>query len=199
MEGRREGGGKGEGEVITNAYCLIRPPGHHAERDRGMGFCLFNNVALGALHAVAKHGLKRVAIVDYDVHHGNGTQASTTHPKYLQPHPILFIWLFFPAVFLPSLSLLPRLDAGLTHLPSLFSLLPSLLPSLLGSKPSTRIRPSSSSPYTRIATTPPGPATSRNGGRKGGRALPSISLFLRGVDTRLTFRRSTVWCCRRFG
>ncbi|KAM3571781.1 hypothetical protein VYU27_006185 [Nannochloropsis oceanica] len=72
IEGRREGGE--EGEVITNAYCLVRPPGHHAERDRGMGFCLFNNVALGALHAVAKHGLKRVAIVDYDVHHGNGTQ-----------------------------------------------------------------------------------------------------------------------------
>ena len=81
MEGRTEGGtegGGGGGEVIKNAYCLVRPPGHHAERDRGMGFCLFNNVALGALHAQAKHGVKRVAIVDYDVHHGNGTQASNS-------------------------------------------------------------------------------------------------------------------------
>jgi len=55
---------------VENAYVLCRPPGHHAERDRGMGFCLFNNIALAAMHAKAKHGLKRVAIVDYDVHHG---------------------------------------------------------------------------------------------------------------------------------
>ncbi|PCK08286.1 MAG: deacetylase [Alteromonadaceae bacterium] len=55
-------------------FCHVRPPGHHAERDRAMGFCLFNNIAIGALHALEAHGLKRVAIVDFDVHHGNGTQ-----------------------------------------------------------------------------------------------------------------------------
>jgi len=59
-----------------NAFCAVRPPGHHAERDTTMGFCLFNNVAIGALHARAVHGLKRVAVVDFDVHHGNGTQHS---------------------------------------------------------------------------------------------------------------------------
>ncbi|MEX2647772.1 MAG: histone deacetylase family protein, partial [Alphaproteobacteria bacterium] len=57
-----------------NAFCAIRPPGHHAERGQAMGFCLFNNVAVGALHARAAHGLGRVAVVDFDVHHGNGTQ-----------------------------------------------------------------------------------------------------------------------------
>jgi acetoin utilization deacetylase AcuC-like enzyme len=58
-----------------NAFCAVRPPGHHAEPTRAMGFCLFNNVAIGALHARAEHGLKRIAVVDFDVHHGNGTQA----------------------------------------------------------------------------------------------------------------------------
>jgi len=58
-----------------NAFCAVRPPGHHAEPDRAMGFCLFNNVAIGALHARAAHGMERVAVVDFDVHHGNGTQA----------------------------------------------------------------------------------------------------------------------------
>lgn len=57
-----------------NAFCAVRPPGHHAERSRAMGFCLFNNVAVGARYAQSKHGIKRVAIVDWDVHHGNGTQ-----------------------------------------------------------------------------------------------------------------------------
>ncbi len=61
--------------TIDNAFCAVRPPGHHAEPERGMGFCLFNNVAVGAMQARAAHGLKRVAIVDFDVHHGNGTQA----------------------------------------------------------------------------------------------------------------------------
>jgi acetoin utilization deacetylase AcuC-like enzyme len=61
----------GEGQ---NAFCAVRPPGHHAEAAQAMGFCLFNNVALGALHARAHHGLRRVAVIDFDVHHGNGTQ-----------------------------------------------------------------------------------------------------------------------------
>lgn len=55
-------------------FCNVRPPGHHAERARAMGFCIFNNVAVGAAHALAAYGLSRVAIVDFDVHHGNGTQ-----------------------------------------------------------------------------------------------------------------------------
>jgi acetoin utilization deacetylase AcuC-like enzyme len=59
---------------FANAFCAVRPPGHHAERDRAMGFCLFNNVAIGALHARAAHKLERIAVIDFDVHHGNGTQ-----------------------------------------------------------------------------------------------------------------------------
>jgi acetoin utilization deacetylase AcuC-like enzyme len=58
-----------------NAFCAVRPPGHHAEPDQAMGFCLFNSVAVAARHAQAAHNLARVAIVDFDVHHGNGTQA----------------------------------------------------------------------------------------------------------------------------
>jgi acetoin utilization deacetylase AcuC-like enzyme len=58
----------------TNAFVATRPPGHHAERSRAMGFCFFGNIAIGALHALERRGLSRVAIVDFDVHHGNGTQ-----------------------------------------------------------------------------------------------------------------------------
>ncbi|MCX5661195.1 MAG: histone deacetylase [Planctomycetota bacterium] len=60
--------------TVRNAFCVVRPPGHHAERDRSMGFCLFNNVAVAAEYLIAHHGLERVAIIDFDVHHGNGTQ-----------------------------------------------------------------------------------------------------------------------------
>lgn len=61
-------------EEAQAAFCAVRPPGHHAERDRPMGFCLFNNIAIGAMHALDAHGLSRVAIIDIDVHHGNGSQ-----------------------------------------------------------------------------------------------------------------------------
>lgn len=59
---------------VRQAFCVLRPPGHHARPDQGMGFCLFNNVAIGARHALRRHGLERVLIADWDVHHGNGTQ-----------------------------------------------------------------------------------------------------------------------------
>ena len=59
---------------VDNAFAFVRPPGHHADRDAAAGFCIFNNVAIGAMHAILKHNLKRVLIVDWDLHHGNGTQ-----------------------------------------------------------------------------------------------------------------------------
>ena len=59
---------------LKNAFCAVRPPGHHAEYDKAMGFCIFNNVAVGANYLIDKYKLKRVAIIDFDVHHGNGTQ-----------------------------------------------------------------------------------------------------------------------------
>jgi acetoin utilization deacetylase AcuC-like enzyme len=59
---------------VENAFCAVRPPGHHASRDKASGFCFFNNVAIAAKYAVERHGLKRVAIIDFDVHHGNGTE-----------------------------------------------------------------------------------------------------------------------------
>jgi len=78
-----------------NAFCAVRPPGHHAEPRRPMGFCLFNNVAVGALRARDVHGCRRVAVIDFDVHHGNGTQAlfeddadlfyASTHQSPLYP------------------------------------------------------------------------------------------------------------------
>jgi acetoin utilization deacetylase AcuC-like enzyme len=60
--------------AVNNAYCFVRPPGHHATSNRGMGFCIFNNVAIAARYAQKKHGVQRVLIADWDVHHGNGTQ-----------------------------------------------------------------------------------------------------------------------------
>ncbi len=87
------------GGELANAFCCMRPPGHHAERNRAMGFCLFGNVAAGAAHALARHDLQRVAVLDFDVHHGNGTEdifrddervlfcSSFQHPFY--PYPSL--------------------------------------------------------------------------------------------------------------
>jgi acetoin utilization deacetylase AcuC-like enzyme len=60
--------------AVANAFCAVRPPGHHAERARALGFCFFNNIALGAAYLLERYGLERVAIIDWDVHHGNGTQ-----------------------------------------------------------------------------------------------------------------------------
>ncbi|HNQ02503.1 MAG TPA: histone deacetylase, partial [Syntrophales bacterium] len=61
---------------LRNAFAFVRPPGHHAEENRAAGFCIFNNVAIGAMHAIKVHGMRRVLIVDWDLHHGNGTQKS---------------------------------------------------------------------------------------------------------------------------
>lgn len=72
------------GGKTRHAFCPVRPPGHHAERDRAMGFCFFDNVAVGAAHALDAHGAQRVAIVDIDAHHGNGTEDIFAHdPRVL--------------------------------------------------------------------------------------------------------------------
>jgi acetoin utilization deacetylase AcuC-like enzyme len=80
---------------VTNAFCAVRPPGHHAEPSRTLGFCLFGNIAIGARHAQMVHGLTRVAAIDFDVHHGNGTQEifkndenlffASTHQSFIFP------------------------------------------------------------------------------------------------------------------
>ena len=80
---------------LRNGFAMVRPPGHHAERDRAMGFCLFNNVAIGAAHLRTRHKLDRVMVVDWDVHHGNGTQHS-----FARDPGVLFVsthrWPFYP-------------------------------------------------------------------------------------------------------
>jgi len=68
-------------ENFESAFCAVRPPGHHAERQQAMGFCLYNNIAVGAAHAIADYGLKKIAIVDFDVHHGNGTEDIFKHDE----------------------------------------------------------------------------------------------------------------------
>lgn len=85
-------------DEVKNAFCLTRPPGHHAERIQAMGFCFFGNIAIAARHAIQQHGLERVAILDFDVHHGNGTEdivdsdpnilfcSSFQHPFYPGTH-----------------------------------------------------------------------------------------------------------------
>lgn len=83
------------GGEADNAFCALRPPGHHAEPDRAMGFCLFNGIAIGAQHALVAHGLGKAAIFDFDVHHGNGTQAAFEREprvQYLSTHQ----WPLFP-------------------------------------------------------------------------------------------------------
>ena len=78
----------GEAEA---AFCAVRPPGHHATASHAMGFCLFNNIAVGTAHALERHGLSRVAIVDFDVHHGNGTQdifAAEARVQYVSSHQV---------------------------------------------------------------------------------------------------------------
>ena len=76
-------------DEIDNGFALVRPPGHHAEKKQSMGFCLFNNVAVATHHAIAKHGMKKVMIIDWDLHHGNGTQNSfyeTDKVLYVSTH-----------------------------------------------------------------------------------------------------------------
>lgn len=68
---------------VKSAFCNVRPPGHHAEHDRAMGFCFFNNVVIGALYALEQYHLKRVAIVDFDVHHGNGTEDIVQNDQHI--------------------------------------------------------------------------------------------------------------------
>src|SRR5207245_9960147 len=69
------------GGRADSAFCAVRPPGHHATRTRAMGFCLFNNVAVGAKHALEQHGVQRVAIIDFAVHHGNRTEDISRHTE----------------------------------------------------------------------------------------------------------------------
>src|SRR3546814_13833089 len=78
-------------DEASSAFCAVRPPGHHATAHAAMGFCLFNNVAVAAAHALERHGLARVAIADFDVHHGNGTQAILEDEppvQYPSSHPV---------------------------------------------------------------------------------------------------------------
>ena len=63
-----------QNQVFKNAFCAVRPPGHHAEKEKAMGFCIYNNVAVGANYLIKKYKYKKIAIIDFDVHHGNGTQ-----------------------------------------------------------------------------------------------------------------------------
>ena len=81
-----------------NAFCAVRPCGHHATQERSMGFCIFNNIGVAAAHALAAHALERVAVIDFDVHHGNGTEDMFSPPRW-QPHVLMAS--FFQHPFYP--------------------------------------------------------------------------------------------------
>jgi acetoin utilization deacetylase AcuC-like enzyme len=94
-------------ESVRQAYALVRPPGHHAMADEGMGFCVFNNVVIAARHAQATHGVGRIAIVDWDVHHGNGTQSAF----YADPD-VLFISLHQDSLYPAGWGLASQVGEG---------------------------------------------------------------------------------------
>ncbi len=94
---------------LENAFCAVRPPGHHACRDQAMGFCFFNNVAIAAKYALQRHGLQRVAIVDFDVHHGNGTE------DIVAGDPRILMVSFYQHPFYPHGVM--RSDANLVNVP----------------------------------------------------------------------------------
>jgi len=87
-----------------NAFCCVRPPGHHAGRSTAAGFCIFNHIAVGVAHAIAKHGLERVAIVDFDVHHGNGTE------DIFKDNPHVMLCSTFQHPFYPGVGAKSRTD-----------------------------------------------------------------------------------------
>jgi len=74
---------------MNSAFCGVRPPGHHAESNRALGFCVYNNIAVGAAHALKEHGLKKIAVVDFDVHQGNGTE-----DIFIDEHRVLYCSIF---------------------------------------------------------------------------------------------------------
>lgn len=95
------------GGTVRNAYALVRPPGHHAIADRGLGFCIFNNIAIAARHAQRAHGMQRVAIVDWDVHDGNGT-----HEVFYDDGDVLFISLHQEGLFPVDMGLVEQVGTG---------------------------------------------------------------------------------------
>lgn len=95
---------------LENAFCAVRPPGHHACRDKAMGFCIFNNVAVAARYALERHGLARVAVIDFDVHHGNGTE------DILAGDPRVLMVGLFQHPFYPYSGTNPRAD-NMVNLP----------------------------------------------------------------------------------
>jgi acetoin utilization deacetylase AcuC-like enzyme len=92
---------------VRHAYALVRPPGHHAMPDRGMGFCVFSNVAIAAKHAQTQHGIRKVLILDWDVHHGNGTQAA-----FFDDPDVLFISLHQDELYPPGSGAVDHTGAG---------------------------------------------------------------------------------------
>ena len=93
-------------QKVDNAFCAVRPPGHHAESDRAMGFCLFNNVAVGVAHAIQHHQLQQVAILDFDVHHGNGSE------EIFRDNPLVMLCSTFQPPFYPYCGA----DSGSRHM-----------------------------------------------------------------------------------